>query len=559
MHYVDADREAVHAQLQRGVESLASFATQPVPIDAIQQMFNSVAGPQAELHGGAALSQELLQRHLPADPAALGFEAVSLGYLPRVSAESVDHFSAQLSSSESAGFPIVEVDEAGKIAAATPRAEYFPVLLGTASAPEYMPLTGLDRSGDAMQRLAMLQARDSGMVVMLTRFPMEADGADGADPLVTQYYLPVYASGTTPATPEARRAQFTGLLSAASYQSSGDLFTLLSPAMQGIEAAYFPDSPLFDSDPDYADVRALIAQGTVAITRYDISGQRFIVAGRASPRLADVLATSTRWWVLCIGLLLTAWVASMSLWFRNQSKRIKGLVIARTRDLTERTAALATANQALSESESRYRMLADNATDVIYTCDLDGRYTYVSPSVAVQRGFRPEELIGRPIADLLPENERRKLQVRYAEMRENAAKNSHEMPPLADNKVEFQGYCKDGSLRWLETTVSFLHEPDGRCSGMLGVSRDISERKRAEQEKEQLEEAYRQAQKMEAIGTLAGGIAHDFNNLLTGIYGYADILKTQVGANPGAHESIDIIEKASASCSALHARAAWRQ
>ncbi|MDY6982300.1 MAG: PAS domain S-box protein, partial [Pseudomonadota bacterium] len=425
--------------------------------------------------------------------------------------------------------------------------------------PAFMPLTGLDRASDAMHRLAMLQARDSGQVVMLTRFPMEsaagarmeaAAGApetEEADLLVTQYYLAVYESGTTPATPEARRAEFTGLLAATSYQGSEELFALLSPTMQGIEAAYFPDSPLFDSDSDFADVRALVADDAVAIARYVIPpGLSFMVAGRASPRLADVLATSTRWWVLCIGLLLTAWFASMSLWFRNQSKRIKALVIVRTRDLTERTAALAAVNQALSESESRYRMLADNATDVIYTCDLDGRYTYVSPSVEVQRGFKPDELVGMPIVDLLPEHERRHVQARYAQLRnaarEPAARTAGEQP--RDNKIEFQGYCKDGSLRWLETTVSILYAADGRPSGVLGVSRDISERKRAEKEKEQLEEAYRQAQKMEAIGTLAGGIAHDFNNLLTGIYGYADILKSQVGANPGAHESIDVIEKA---------------
>ncbi|HEY0962583.1 MAG TPA: PAS domain S-box protein, partial [Pseudomonadales bacterium] len=554
MHYVAADRAAVHAQLRRGVESLASFATQPVPIDAIQQMFDSVIGPQLELHGGAPLSQDLLQRHLPADPAALGFEAVSVAYLPRVGADAIDQYGAQLGASESAGFPIVELDAEGAIVRAAPRAEYFPVLVGSASEPEYMPPAGLDRSADAMHRLAMLQARDSGMVVMLTRFPMDAaadapvENAEraGADPLVTYYYLAVYSSGMTPTTPEERRAQFTGLLAATSYQESEGLFTLLSPTMQGIEAAYFPDSPLFDSDPDYADVRALVADGTVAMTRYDIPGQRFIVAGRASPHLAGVLATGTRWWVLCIGLLLTAWVASMALWFRNQSKRIKGLVIARTQDLTERTAALAAANHALSESERRYRMLADNATDVIYTCDLYGRYTYVSPSVEVQRGFRPEELVGTPIADLLPEHERRNLRARYAQMREEVRNRTGNLPQLADSKIEFQGYCKDGSLRWLETTVSFLHEPDGRISGVLGVSRDIAERKRAEQEKEQLEEAYRQAQKMEAIGTLAGGIAHDFNNLLTGIYGYADILRSQVGANPGAHESIDVIEKAAA-------------
>ncbi|MDY6982373.1 MAG: CHASE domain-containing protein, partial [Pseudomonadota bacterium] len=223
MHYVKVDRAAVHAQLQRGVESLASFATQPLPIEAIQRMFDSVIGTQTDLHGGAPLTQDLLQNQLPADPAALGFEAVALGYLPRVTADTVDQYSAQLGSSERAGFPIVEMDANGGTVRAAPRDEYFPVLLGAASAPAFMPLTGLDRASDAMHRLAMLQARDSGQVVMLTRFPMEnaagarmeaAAGApetEEADLLVTQYYLAVYESGTTPATPEARRAEFTGL------------------------------------------------------------------------------------------------------------------------------------------------------------------------------------------------------------------------------------------------------------------------------------------------------------------------------------------------------------
>jgi PAS domain S-box-containing protein len=540
-HYVAVDRAAVHAQLRRGVESLASFATQASPLEAIQRMFDSVTGPQAELHGGLPLSAGLLQRHLPPDPAALNFDAVSLAYLPRVTAGTVDQYSAQLGSSESAGFPIVERAANGAINRAAPRAEYFPVLLGTASASQYLPLTGLDYAADTMQRLAMLQARDSGQVTMLTQFPMEAEGTD---PLIAHYYLAVYESGTTPATPEARRAEFAGLLVAVSYQNSEDLFTLLSSTMQGIEAAYFPDSPLFDTDPGYADVRELVANDAVAIARYNIPGQRFMVAGRASPRLADVLATNTRWWALGIGLLLTAWFASMALWFRNQAKRIKALVIMRTRDLTERTAALAEVNEALSRSEGRYRMLADNASDVIYTCDLEGRYTYVSPSIEIQRGYKPEDLIGRKIADLLSEKESLHVQARYAQMNEAIRANTGKATEAIDNKIEFQGYRKDGSLLWLETTVSLLHDPDGRLAGVLGVSRDISERKRAEKEKDELEEAYRQAQKMEAIGTLAGGIAHDFNNLLTGIYGYADILRSQVGDNAGAHESIDVIEKA---------------
>src|SRR5690606_34032337 len=100
-------------------------------------------------------------------------------------------------------------------------------------------------------------------------------------------------------------------------------------------------------------------------------------------------------------------------------------------------AALAEANAALSESESRYRMLADNATDVIYTCDLNGCYTYVSPSVELQRGFKPEELLGKPIANQLPEHERRTLQQRYTQLRGGDYQQGDEAYGTG-SKIEFQ-------------------------------------------------------------------------------------------------------------------------
>ena len=92
--------------------------------------------------------------------------------------------------------------------------------------------------------------------------------------------------------------------------------------------------------------------------------------------------------------------------------------------------------------------------------------------------------------------------------------------PSKSKTLEVEAFNKDGSTMWIEVTASFLRNDAGAVSGILGVSRDISQRKAAEVEKKKLQSQLQQAQKMEAIGTLAGGIAHDFNNILTPIIGY---------------------------------------
>jgi signal transduction histidine kinase/FixJ family two-component response regulator len=91
--------------------------------------------------------------------------------------------------------------------------------------------------------------------------------------------------------------------------------------------------------------------------------------------------------------------------------------------------------------------------------------------------------------------------------------------------LELELIRKDGGTVWVETTASFNRDENGKSIGILGVIRDITERKCAEEEKERLEDHLVRAQKMEAIGTLAGGIAHDFNNLLMGILGNISIMR----------------------------------
>jgi len=179
------------------------------------------------------------------------------------------------------------------------------------------------------------------------------------------------------------------------------------------------------------------------------------------------------------------------------------------------------AQEKLRLSEEKYRLLAENVTDVIWTADLSLSFTYVSPSSERVFGWSPSEWISTPLRDFLTPAS---LETAERLVREEiaAAGGSRDTGSRVIT-AEMELYRRDGSTGWYEVSAQMIRDEDGTPRSIIGVTRDIAERKRAEKQNALLEQQLRQAQKMEAVGTLAGGIAHDFNNVLFAIIGYAEL------------------------------------
>ena len=135
------------------------------------------------------------------------------------------------------------------------------------------------------------------------------------------------------------------------------------------------------------------------------------------------------------------------------------------------------AQLALHASEARYRLLAENSQDVIWTMDLAGRFTYISPSVKKLRGFTADEAMQQSLEEMLtPES--------YAIAQAGMADAAAEIQAgkrISESRGEFEQICKDGSTVWAEIATTGMYSPEGQFIGILGVSRDITERRKTQE------------------------------------------------------------------------------
>jgi PAS domain S-box-containing protein len=143
-------------------------------------------------------------------------------------------------------------------------------------------------------------------------------------------------------------------------------------------------------------------------------------------------------------------------------------------DITERKQA----EEVLRQSEARYRLLAENMVDVVWMLNPAGQFTYVSPSVQRLRGYTPQEVLSQSAAEALTPASLQIMQAALAATMPYLEKGErhHGLEPAA---YELEQPCKDGSTVWTEALVRALFDNGGSFSGFLGVSRDISERKKA--------------------------------------------------------------------------------
>ncbi|MCW5735423.1 MAG: response regulator [Enhydrobacter sp.] len=214
---------------------------------------------------------------------------------------------------------------------------------------------------------------------------------------------------------------------------------------------------------------------------------------------------------------------------RDNERTLETRVAERTAELADANAQLIREAEERARAEGRFQHLVEGVADhALYMLDPKGFVSNWNTGAARIKGYLASEIVGRHFETFYTQEDR------AAGMPERALKTA-----VREGKFEAEGYRvrKDGSTFWASVVINPIRDESGTLIGFAKITRDITERRDAQQALQRAQEQLAQAQKMEGIGQLTGGVAHDFNNLLTVIIGNLESMQRAVSSG-GALDSV---------------------